>query len=56
MSPADQDRLQRIIDEHRGQRWGLIPLLQQVQEEFGYIPEEGIRRTVDWMREHYGME
>jgi NADH-quinone oxidoreductase E subunit len=43
MSPADQDRLERIIDQHRGQRWGLIPLLQQVQEELGYIPEEGIR-------------
>ena len=43
MSPADQERFQRIIDEHREQQWGLIPLLQQVQEEFGYIPEEGIR-------------
>jgi NADH-quinone oxidoreductase E subunit len=43
MSPADQDRLQRIIGEHRGQRWSLIPILQQVQEEFGYIPEAGIR-------------
>jgi NADH:ubiquinone oxidoreductase subunit E len=43
MSPVDHERLQRIIDEHQGQKWGLIPLLQRVQEEFGYIPEEGIR-------------
>jgi len=43
MSPADNERLQRIIDEHQGQKWSLIPLLQRVQEEFGYIPEEGIR-------------
>ena len=44
------DRLQKIIDRHRGQRWALIPLLQQIQEEFGYIPEEGIRPIANALR------
>lgn len=50
MAPGDHEHLQRIIDEHRGQRWGLIPLLQQVQEEFGYIPEEGITPIANALR------
>ncbi len=32
--------LKKIIDEYRGQRWALIPLLQKIQIEIGYIPAE----------------
>jgi NADH:ubiquinone oxidoreductase subunit E len=38
----DWGRLEAIIDKHREQTWGLIPLLQDIQEEFGYIPPDAI--------------
>ena len=38
----DWKQLQAIVDTHRGQTWALIPLLQEVQEAFGYIPPETI--------------
>jgi len=36
------ERFHQIIEEHQGEKWALIPLLQKIQEEFGYIPKEGI--------------
>jgi NADH:ubiquinone oxidoreductase subunit E len=44
MSPPEIDwkKLNAIIAEHKGEKWGLIPLLQNVQEHFGYIPPESI--------------
>ena len=38
----DMARLDEMIEAYRGQRWPLIPLLQQIQQEFGYIPPEAI--------------
>jgi NADH:ubiquinone oxidoreductase subunit E len=38
----DWRQLQAIVDRHRGQTWALIPLLQDIQEAFGYIPPESI--------------
>jgi NADH:ubiquinone oxidoreductase subunit E len=38
----DWPHLEAIIDKHRGQTWPLIPLLQEIQEAFGYIPPESI--------------
>ncbi len=40
--PIDWTRLEAIVDRHRGQTWALIPLLQDIQEAFGYIPPESI--------------
>jgi NADH:ubiquinone oxidoreductase subunit E len=40
--PIDWTKLQTIVDKHRGQTWALIPLLQDIQEAFGYIPPESI--------------
>lgn len=34
----DLTRIDEIIADYKGQRWALIPLLQRIQEEFGYIP------------------
>lgn len=44
MKPQEIDwkKLLAIIEKHRGERWGLIPLLQEVQEALGYIPPEAI--------------
>ncbi|MBW1682059.1 MAG: NADH-quinone oxidoreductase subunit NuoE [Deltaproteobacteria bacterium] len=39
---VDRGRLNAIIQESRGEKWGLIPLLQKVQEEFGYVPPVAI--------------
>ena len=40
--PIDWDKMDTIIDKHKGEKWGLIPLLQEVQELCGYIPPESI--------------
>jgi NADH:ubiquinone oxidoreductase subunit E len=36
------EKFHQLIEAHRGEKWALIPLLQEIQEEFGYIPMEGI--------------
>lgn len=38
----DMARLMEIIEGHRDQKWPLIPLLQDIQQELGYIPPEVI--------------
>lgn len=39
----DWSRLNEIIDEHcRGERWTLIPLVQEIQNKYGYIHPEAI--------------
>ncbi|MBL0713260.1 MAG: NADH-quinone oxidoreductase subunit NuoE [Desulfosarcina sp.] len=38
----DWNRISSIIDAHKGEQWGLIPLLQDIQESIGYIPPESI--------------
>jgi len=37
-----RERLSPILAPYRGQRGALIPVLQKVQEELGYLPEEAI--------------
>lgn len=38
----DWDRLTAIIKKHQDKKWGLIPLLQEIQTHFGYIPPRSI--------------
>jgi len=35
------------MDGYRGGRWGLIPLLQEIQQLLGYIPAEAIPRIAN---------
>lgn len=44
MDPQEIDwcQLEEIIKKHTGKKWALIPLLQDIQDSFGYIPEETI--------------
>jgi NADH:ubiquinone oxidoreductase subunit E len=35
--------INRIIAQYRDQRWPLIPVLQKIQDEFGYIPPEAVK-------------
>jgi NADH-quinone oxidoreductase E subunit len=46
----DFEKLQSIIAEHQEEKWGLIPLLQEVQEVFGYIPPESIDPIAEGMK------
>ena len=39
-----------ILTEFQGEEGDLIPLLQRVQEKFGYIPEEAIKQMSRFLR------
>jgi NADH:ubiquinone oxidoreductase subunit E len=39
--------IDKIIESHRSKRWGLIPMLQEIQEKAGYIPPEVIPRIAE---------
>ena len=34
--------IQSIVSSHRGRRWGLIPILHEIQHAVGYIPPQAI--------------
>lgn len=42
--------LRPIIEKHKDEKWALIPLLQEVQEAFGYIPPESIEPIADALK------
>jgi NADH:ubiquinone oxidoreductase subunit E len=43
----DWNQLSSIIEKHKGAQWGLIPLLQEIQEAIGYIPPKSIEKISD---------
>ncbi len=49
MNPTELDgkKVSKILEKHQGKKWGLIPLLQEVQETFGYIPPETIESIAE---------
>jgi len=49
MKPEEIDwgQLEAIIDKHRGESWALIPLLQDIQEAFSYIPPESLESIAE---------
>jgi len=38
----DMGRVDQIISHYQDQAWPLIPILQRIQEEFGYVPQQAI--------------
>ena len=40
-------RIDRIIADYQGQKWSLIPLVQEIQQRIGYVPKEAIPRIAD---------
>jgi len=44
---TDWARFETVVSKHRGQAWALIPLLQDIQEAFGYILPEFIEPIAD---------
>ncbi|MFP3981519.1 MAG: NADH-quinone oxidoreductase subunit NuoE [Desulfobacterales bacterium] len=43
----DREKLDEIIEAYQDRKWALIPLLQEIQEEFGFIPPESIEPVAD---------
>ena len=43
------DRLLPILNPYRGQRGATVPVLQKVQEELGYLPEEAISEISNFL-------
>lgn len=39
---VDFARVNELITEYSGQKWALIPLLQKIQSELGYVPPQSI--------------
>jgi NADH:ubiquinone oxidoreductase subunit E len=39
---VDLTRIDAIVTEYSQQKWALIPLLQKIQNDFGYIPPQSI--------------
>src|SRR5690606_34558759 len=37
-----ESRIREILDAHRGQEGSLLPILHDVQDSFGYVPEEAL--------------
>jgi NADH:ubiquinone oxidoreductase subunit E len=44
-----QDRLLSILNPYSGQRGATVPVLQKVQEELGYLPEEAISEIANFL-------
>lgn len=38
ITDVDLARIEAIITEYQNQRWALLPLLERIQQEFGFIP------------------
>ena len=47
---VDLNELEPILERFKGERWALIPLLQQVQEKYGYIPPDAIEPIARGLR------
>src|SRR4030042_7076885 len=43
----DWNKIGSVIEKHRGEKWVLIPLLQEIQEVCGYIPPESIEPVAE---------
>lgn len=39
LSPTEVAQMERILQEYRGQKGAVIPILQQTQDLFGYLPK-----------------
>lgn len=50
MAKIDFEKIDGIIDNYRGKKWSLIPLLHDIQREFGYIPPDAIPRIASALK------
>jgi NADH-quinone oxidoreductase subunit E len=47
-------KVDKILASYTGEEAELIPILQQVQQELGYLPEEAMRRIAQFVNEPEG--
>lgn len=45
-----EERLNKILSVFEGKRGALISILQRVQEEFGYLPEETLKEIATFLK------
>ncbi len=48
----DWEKFSEITGKHQGEKWGLIPLLQEIQESVGFIPPEAIESIAETLNLH----
>lgn len=46
---AVDSKMIEILAHFKGEKGELIPLLQQVQQQFGYLPEQAMKRIADFV-------
>lgn len=44
------EELQEILEKYKGEKGDLIPVLQEVQARFGYLPDEAMQRVARFLR------
>src|SRR4030042_3593238 len=45
MTEKEEEQLSDILKRHGGERNGLIPILLEIQKEFGYLPKDAMKRV-----------
>ena len=45
-----EEKLKTILSHYKGEENELIPLLQEIQEAYGYVPKEVIFKIADFLR------
>jgi NADH-quinone oxidoreductase subunit E len=43
------EELSTILEKQRREKNGLIPILLEIQKEFGYLPKEAMKRTAEFL-------
>jgi len=46
---TDKDKVNEILSRHSGKRDELVPILQEIQEQFGYLPAEAMQQTAKFL-------
>jgi NADH-quinone oxidoreductase subunit E len=49
MKEKGEEQPFNILERHGGERNGLIPILLEVQKEFGYLPKEAMKRVSEFL-------
>jgi NADH-quinone oxidoreductase subunit E len=49
MGDVMEESLRAIFSSHKGEEGELIPILQQVQEELGYLPEQAMLEVAEFI-------
>ncbi|MFB3885400.1 MAG: NADH-quinone oxidoreductase subunit NuoE [Thermodesulfobacteriota bacterium] len=49
MTEKEEEQLCAILEGHRGEKKGLIPVLLEIQKELGYLPKGGMTRVAQFL-------